>query len=122
MREEQKATAQDRDLNFEIWTVSGQLQRRVSPDLEVFWNFFLPLTVNKRDYCFELVIICRVTGFHSPTKFVSLKQIHRCCEDLCSTEHIQGPKRALQTERAGKNTNPCSEFLQKQASSFRNVA
>lgn len=42
-----------------------------------------------------------LNGFHSPMKFVSLKDIHRYCEDLCSTEHIQGPRRALQTEIAG---------------------
>lgn len=43
-----------------------------------------------------------LNGFHSPTEFVSLKQIQRCCEDLCSTQHIQGPKRALQTEIDGE--------------------
>lgn len=68
-----------------------------------------------------------LNGFHSPMKFVSLKDIHRYCEDLCSTEHIQGPRRALQTEIAGvkkktKPTNPCSEVLQKQVSSFGNTA
>lgn len=57
----QKATAKDRDLNFEIRTVSGQLQRRICPGLEVFWNNFFSLTGNKRHYCSGLVIICRVT-------------------------------------------------------------
>lgn len=46
-----------------------------------------------------------LNGFHSPMKFVSLKDIHRYCEDLCSTEHIQGPRRALQTEIAGVKKN-----------------
>lgn len=38
----QKATAKDRDLNSELLTMSGQLQRRVCPSLEVFGVTFPP--------------------------------------------------------------------------------
>lgn len=44
-----------------------------------------------------------LNGFHSPTKFVSLRQIHRCCGNLCSTKDRQGPERALWAEIAGND-------------------
>lgn len=94
---------------FKLWNIdiSGQLERTVCPGLGFSWfggRGGSP-TGSKRDYCFGLVIICRdmLNGFHSPIKFVCLKQIHRCCENWCRTKHRQGSKKVLWAEVVGNN-------------------
>jgi len=44
-----------------------------------------------------------LNGFHSPVRYVSLKQICRHCGDLCTAEHREEVVRALYTEMAEKS-------------------